>query len=95
MSKAKDKELRIVVFKDGDVFVAQCLEHDICAQANDVNTLRHRMDAAIEAERDFARTAGKPISDIIAPAPQHFFDMWDKAWGAHQESGDVRLALCA
>ena len=95
MSKTENDEFRVVVFKEGDTFIAQCLEYDICAQAGDVKTLRHRMDATIEAERDFARSNGKTLIESIDPAPKHFFDMWDKAWGAAQETGVLRLALCA
>lgn len=95
MSKAKTNDLRVVVFKDGDMYVAQCLEHDICAQAADIKTLRHRLDAAVDAERDHARQMGKTISDSLAPAPEHFLEMWEKSWGAQTESGDTRLALCA
>ena len=95
MSKAKNSELRVVVFKDGDVYVAQCLEHDICAQAADIKSLRDRIDAAVDAEREYARALGKNLSESVAPAPKYFFEMWDKSWGAHQDSGEMRLALCA
>ena len=94
MNKAKNTEFRVVVFHDGDTFVAQCLEHDICAQAPDLKSLRHRMDAAIEAEREFARAAGKSLADTVGPAPRHYLAMWDKAWGSQHEDGDIRLALC-
>ena len=95
MSKVKNEEFRVVVFNDGGSYVAQCLEHDICAQAIDVKTLRHRMDAVIEAEREYARSLGKSLVESVGPAPKHFFDMWEKAWGSEQKSGDMRLALCA
>lgn len=95
MTEAKNDGLSIVVFKDGDMYVAQCVEHDICAQAADVKTLRHRMDAAIDAERDYARSRGKTLADTVAPAPKHFADMFEKAWGAKQENDSMRLALCA
>jgi hypothetical protein len=95
MSKAKNSELRVVVFKDGDMYVAQCLEHDICAQAADIKSLRSRIDAAIDAERDHARRLGKALSDTVDSAPKHYFEMWEKSWGAHQDAGDMRLALCA
>jgi len=95
MDKAKNDGLRVVVFKDGDTFVAQCLEHDICAQAPDLKTLRHRMDATIDAERDHARGAGKSLAESVGPAPDRYVAMWEKAWGSQDDSTDVRLALCA
>jgi hypothetical protein len=95
MNKAKNTELRVVVFKDGEMYVAQCLEHDICAQAADIRSLRNRIDAAIEAERDYARGLGKSLTDTVSAAPKHYFEMWEKSWGAQQEPGELRLALCA
>lgn len=95
MDKARNDGFRVVVFKDGDTYVAQCLEHDICAQADDVKALRHRMQAAIDAERDYARTIGKNLTDTVSPAPKHFFAMFEKAWGAEQGGQDMRVALCA
>lgn len=95
MSKVKNEEFRVVVFKEGDLYIAQCLEHDICAQASDVNALGRRMDAVIGAEREFAQANGKSLVEVLGPAPQHYHDMWDKAWGSRQDSGTMRLALCA
>ena len=94
MTKGKNVELRVVVLKDGEVYVAQCLELDISAQASDLKSLRHRMNAAIDAERDYANATGKSLDDI-GKAPKHFFDMWEKAWGSERTSVDLRLALCA
>jgi hypothetical protein len=91
---AGDK-LRIVVFKDGDTYVAQALEHDICTQAPDMKSLRRRMDALVDAER----ASGKAAFDSIAPAPKHYFDMWDGRWGATAHEVDAPVerdyALCA
>lgn len=98
MSKAKSGKIRVVVFKDGDMFVAQCLEHDICTQAADMKTLRHRMDALLEAERAHARASGKKPFEGIDPAPKHYVEMWETGWGAQSEGGtrqEVDLALCA
>lgn len=67
----KDEVIRIVVIKEGDMFVAQCLEHDICTQASDVDTLKDRMDCLIQVELESGQ-------DIDA-APERFHKMWDTA----------------
>lgn len=44
-------------------WVAQCLEHDVSAQAADLETVRVRIEVAIEAEA--------PLADLPAVAMQH------------------------
>lgn len=82
--------LRIVTFKEGDIWVAQCLEHDVCVQASDLHTLRSRMEVAIQAE--------SPITNL-PKAPSHFFELWDRKSGFHNsgKTDDVEyeMALCA
>ncbi|UGA47226.1 hypothetical protein HU230_0014735 [Bradyrhizobium quebecense] len=82
--------LRIVTFKDGDFWVAQCLEHDVCAQANDLDTLRSRIEVALEAESPLER---------LPAAPAHFFELWDRK-SDFNKSGksdgfEYEMALCA
>jgi len=81
--------LRIVTFMEGDIWVAQCLEHDVCVQASDLDTLRSRMEVAIQAE---------PLADL-PEAPAHFFGLWDRKSGfqKHGKSDGVEyeMALCA
>ena len=68
-----EETLRIVVFRSEDMLVAQCLEYDICTQANDIDTLKERMDCLIEVELG----EGQPID----AAPERFHKMWDHAVG--------------
>ena len=82
--------IRVVAFKEGDIWVAQCLERDISAQASDLDTLRSRIEVAIEAE--------KPLENLPA-APAYFFSLWDKK-SDFQQSGtsdgyEYEMALCA
>jgi len=53
------------------MFVAQCLEFDICTQGPDLETLRGRMDCLLDIE------LGE--SQAIDPAPERFHNMWDRA----------------
>lgn len=65
--------LRILVRKEDDVFVAQCVEYDICTQANDMPTLQARMDVLIETELRAAASKGM----TLPPAPDGFEAIWD------------------
>ena len=82
--------LRIVTFKEGDIWVAQCLEHDVCVQASDLDTLRGRMEVALKAE--------SPINDLPA-APAHFFELWERKSEFHKsgrtDGVEYEMALCA
>lgn len=71
--------IRVVVFPSGDQWVAQCLEHDICSQAPDLEQLHERLEVTLEAER-------RDGLDRIPAAPKRFFDLWDKRSGFAQSS---------
>ena len=70
-------DLRIVVYKEDEKYVAQCLEFDICTQADDPQTLRDRMDCLISLETEHMKESGQQLD----PAPERFHKMW--AEGSH------------
>ena len=70
--------LRVVAFREGDYWIAQCLEHDICVQAPDVETLQGRLNITLLAEDITQRKYGKGGIETLPPAPEHFFHMWEK-----------------
>jgi hypothetical protein len=69
--------IRVIVFKDGDLWVAQCLEYDIGAQAPDIDTLNTRFQVVLNAElKESMERHGKPFAGIPA-APKRFQLMWE------------------
>ena len=77
MSDAQDITIRVVVFKDNDVWVAQCLEYDIGAQADSIDALTARLNAVLKAEfKESMERHEMPFAGI-APAPQRFQMMWE------------------
>jgi hypothetical protein len=84
------QQVRIVAFQEGDFWIAQCLEVDICAQANDFSTLSERIEVAIEAE--------KPL-EKLPQAPDRFFKMWEargRSFTAEVANGiSYEIALCS
>jgi hypothetical protein len=73
--------IHVLLCKEGDLWVAQCLEYDIGAQARDLDQLRKRLLLAIQAERDESlRRHGKPFAGI-APAPRQFYELWNRRAG--------------
>ena len=70
--------LRAIVFKDSDKYVAQCIEHDISAQADDLRTLIDRLELTVQAELEMRAEAGEDGLSKIAPAPAYYASLWDK-----------------
>lgn len=67
--------LRVIVYRDGDMFVAQGLEHDVAAQGMDPTAALDRLDATIEAE---LAMRGEEGLSKIGPAPVYHQQLWDK-----------------
>lgn len=91
MDTSSENMLRVVIIKDCDQFVAQCLEVDLCVHAPTLDLLEARLDALIEAEREYAQSKGKKLADI-GPAPKAFFDMWDKGRQVESRRPELKLA---
>jgi hypothetical protein len=70
--------IRVIMFEEGGLWVAQCLEHDIAAQAENVDTLHARLNATLKAEyNESMERHGKPFAGID-PAPERFQRMWNQ-----------------
>lgn len=63
--------LRVVIFREQETWVAQCLEYDLCTQAADLTTLQRRLRATLHAG------AGRGLASLPA-APARFFAMWER-----------------
>jgi len=72
---AEPAHVRVVVFEEGDSYVAQCLEHDIAAQAGDIESVLDRLELTIEAE---LAMRGQQDLRGISPAPAYYRDLWDR-----------------
>ncbi len=78
---AIDGKLRVVILKEGDTWIAQCVEYDIGAQAKDLDELQSRFEAVFEAERaESVRVHGEEFAGI-EPAPTLYAEMWEKSSG--------------
>jgi hypothetical protein len=74
-----EEPLRAVVFMDGDLWFAQCLEHDIGVQASNLHDLPKKLELTVAFEREESiRRHGEPFGGI-PPAPARFQDMWETA----------------
>ncbi len=83
----KSQDLRIIVTQEDGVYVAQCLEYDICTQAPDMAMLQDRMNCLIEVEL----TSGQEIDQ----APERFHNMWVKSLSNQSGNHEYRLLSAA
>lgn len=67
--------LRVLVTKEGDQYVAESLEVDIFTQADNVNDLMARFILTLLTEMTLMTSEDRPIRR----APDHVFDRWNKA----------------
>lgn len=72
------EHVRVIVYPEGDMYIAQCLEVDIATQARDIPSLLERLDLTIDAECAISRELGQEPFKRIAPAPNYFHDLWEK-----------------
>ncbi len=71
-------EIRVVAFQEGDKFVAQALEVDVCAQGNTPDEALKRLKVALKLEAMEAVSEGRSILDL-GPAPQPFHVLYDNS----------------
>lgn len=76
---------RVVGTKDGDIFVAQALEVDVCAQGSSFEEALDRLRIALHAEEMEARSAGKSLNEVVDPAPKMFHDLYNDHPRYHQK----------
>lgn len=71
------QKIRVILFQDNDLWVAQGLEHDICVQAEKLDDLFGRFEVAVRLE-----SSKDDRLDHIGPAPDHFQKLWNCKSGA-------------
>lgn len=76
-SRSSRAQIRAVIVKEGDWYVAQCLEHDITAQAKSLTDLYHEVQRVLATHVAIALSKDEePFADIPA-APKRYWDMFE------------------
>lgn len=73
------EELRAVVYRRGDWWIAQCLEHDVTTAAKSLDDLHHELDRVIVGHFLIASKTGTEPFAGLSEAPRRFFRMWEEA----------------
>lgn len=69
----------VIAFKEEGSWVAQCLEYDICAQADSLAELGPEFERTFIANFAVALELGQEPFSQIEPAPQKYWDLYKKA----------------
>lgn len=79
MTKPVKKEIQVLILKEIDSYVAQCLEYDISAQAKTLRELQVAFDRAFLGEILIALEHGEEPLVNIDPAPDSFWRLFNEA----------------
>ena len=73
-------KIRVILFPEADMWLAQGIEHDICAQGptKEEAITRFKMTVMLESREEGGL-------DAIGPAPKRFADLWQN----DAEEGDL------
>lgn len=86
------KKLRFIAFQEGDGWVAQCVEYDICTQGADLTQARRRMNVALRQEAKFTKEKHGEAFKGIDAAPDYFDAMYQAAEESLVGEVDMRIA---
>ncbi|MEQ8281669.1 MAG: hypothetical protein RIC04_02765 [Parvibaculum sp.] len=79
MSDEFSVTISAVVFPDGDYWVVQGIEHDICAQGRTIKDACRAFEEAVCASAMIGLAQGVSPLDDIAPAPEKYRRMFEHA----------------
>ena len=66
-----NEKLRVLIYQEGDFWIAQCLEYDILAQASSFDEVRDEFEIALELALDENGEVNR------GPAPEFLQGLWD------------------
>ncbi len=72
------KKLSVVVFLDHEVFIAQCLEHDLCTQGTSLQEVKESFARVKNGHRQVAMMLRQEPWISLQKAPQRYWDLFDE-----------------
>lgn len=92
MTVTNREGVRVVAFQDSGMWIAQCVEYDICVQGADLAQAKRRMKVALDAEARFTESEYGEAFKNIDPAPDFYEAIYDSAEESLQGEEDFRIA---
>ncbi len=85
-------KVRVVAFQDSEMWIAQCVEFDICVQGNDLGQAQRRMLVALSQEAKYTQEKCGEAFKGIDPAPDFYDAMYQSAEASLSSDMDFRIA---
>lgn len=93
MGTTTTEALRVVAFREGETWVAQCLEYDIQAQGSSFQCATRRLRGAVASEARFTHEKHGTAFHGIDPAPAMYVDLFESAEQPMQaDNVEMRIA---
>jgi hypothetical protein len=70
-------EVNVLAFREGELWVAQCIEYDISARSDTLESAMTAFRRAFAANLAANRELGRNALDGVPPAPQHYREMFE------------------
>lgn len=71
--------LSVLLYQEGEFWLAQCLEHDVMAQERTIPKVVEALQWTFYAQTLFDAREGRPAFSILEKAPQKFWDRFETA----------------
>lgn len=71
--------IQVVIFQDDKWWVAQCLQYDIGAQADNPTEVLYQLERSLVGHVAICGHVGKEPFVDLPPAPQKYWSLWDGA----------------
>lgn len=84
-----DRTIRVVAFPRGGLWVAQCLEVDVCAQASSKEALEAELLDILKTHVAMSKELGQQPFHNMPQAPAVFFEMFDNS---QKRAAEIRPA---
>ncbi|HEY3571028.1 MAG TPA: hypothetical protein VGP73_24070 [Thermoanaerobaculia bacterium] len=91
MSAPEENKIHVVIFRNGERLIAQCLEHDIATQARDVRELLHEVERILSAHILVAEQDGVEPFANVPKAPRRFWQMYKDATARLEPIREIEL----
>lgn len=85
-------KISAILFQEGEVWSAQCLEYDIATQADSLPNLRYELERVIFSHIAASAELGRKPFEGLPPAPRRFWVMFEKS-KTRVEGDDIPFRL--
>ena len=81
---------RVLIYKDGNQFVAHALDYDLLGYGDTEEEARRELEKVVENQLSFAAATKEKPEMINFPAPKEFFKRWERANQAQRSGKKTR-----